>query len=397
MLYEVYQVRWTSYPVLGTRKESLEDFITTYMKGKVVQLWPSGWMRYEELQKEIEKRKAAARKAKEKKKEFAESGANRLSAPAPAQLVSVVTAAPAATSYIKQFEEFTSESSRSLANSDTDSVASSSGPTGNKRKITDNIKQNKNKSQKTTVPDPDKHFNQTNSNNNEQGKKLPFHTPALSTIFVDISASSTKRTDHSIHHIISSSNSPTASSNTVGALTQSQQKHSVATTSNVPPAHVINLDNYKSASDILMTSQQLLNNNVSLPLPPPVKIESISLGGGICRTSSSESDGVEIVGVFPAKPSVPIIIGKNKQKKGVVSNQGGRNATSTYNTVHLEGSSTSTKNSGLYNLNNNNNAYVKGNKKGTVSGNNMKLSNENNNVAIADFDVNKVVKVLQVI
>ncbi|CAD7084784.1 unnamed protein product [Hermetia illucens] len=57
LLFELYQVRWTSYLVLRTRKEPLNDFITNYLKEKVIPIWPQGWMKYEELKKELEKRK----------------------------------------------------------------------------------------------------------------------------------------------------------------------------------------------------------------------------------------------------------------------------------------------------------------------------------------------------
>jgi len=68
LLYDVYQARWTSYAFLAKRKDSLEEFISLYLKEKVVDLWPTGWMRLDELNREISRYKNAKLKVKEKPK-----------------------------------------------------------------------------------------------------------------------------------------------------------------------------------------------------------------------------------------------------------------------------------------------------------------------------------------
>ncbi|KAH8381231.1 hypothetical protein KR093_000098 [Drosophila rubida] len=139
-LYEVYQARWTSYAVLGKRKDSLEQFINGYLKEKVVDVWATGWMRYEELQREIERHKNASKKQKEKAKKLsltataAVAGASETTiTTATATTTGVIAAppptasAPAGNNYVKQYDDLTLiEQSRSRANSDTDSATSAS-------------------------------------------------------------------------------------------------------------------------------------------------------------------------------------------------------------------------------------------------------------------------------
>lgn len=61
MLYEIYEVRKSSYSILRSRKESLEDFVTEFLKTKVMEIWPNGWMKYEDLKKELARREKKLR------------------------------------------------------------------------------------------------------------------------------------------------------------------------------------------------------------------------------------------------------------------------------------------------------------------------------------------------
>lgn len=61
MLYEVYEVRKSSYSILRSRKESLEDFLSDFLKTKVVEIWPNGWTKYEDLKKELARKEKKLR------------------------------------------------------------------------------------------------------------------------------------------------------------------------------------------------------------------------------------------------------------------------------------------------------------------------------------------------
>ena len=146
--------------------------------------------------------------------------------------------------------------------------------------------------------------------------------------------------------------------------TAMSQKHSNSPQGSAAAAiatHVIDLDGYPSSMDILKTSKQLLN---AAPQPPPPRKES----------SSSESDCVEIVGVFPAsnKPKYPKV-------KTSTSNQNSRSATPNSSINFNMDSSLYNSPTSNYNNNNNNN----GNKKQMSS------------AAAPDFDVSKVVNVFK--
>lgn len=354
-MYDVYQVRWTSFPVLGTRKETLEEFITSYMREKVVDIWPKGWMRYEELRREIEKRKTAAKKAKEKKK-AASATTSGQSSPnpnvtnnpmTPIQISNVASLAAANTvaglsnttaiagtittqqaSYIKQFEEFTN---RSNANSDTESVASSSTSSGLKRKNTDSARN------KPTKPKaPKLNGDQTKSINNNNRNVPPI-------ISVDL-MSPNKRTDHSINHIMSpkegsGSTSVVSSifSATTAAVSQ-PSKHSTNT-------HVIDLDNYKSVGDILQTSKEI---QAAVNAAAVTSLNVLNKSAASRRESSGDSE-IEIVGVFPAKQP-------NKKLK-----TNNRSSTQSSNYPNTEKTSSSSSSHHHHPYHNNNNRKKGGN------------------------------------
>lgn len=56
MVTEMFDMRKQSFNVIKPRKETLDEFVNRYFKERVVKVWPDGWMKLEELQKEYEKR-----------------------------------------------------------------------------------------------------------------------------------------------------------------------------------------------------------------------------------------------------------------------------------------------------------------------------------------------------
>uniref|UniRef100_A0A1I8MNM0 Hpc2-related domain-containing protein n=1 Tax=Musca domestica TaxID=7370 RepID=A0A1I8MNM0_MUSDO len=285
LLYDVYQVRWTSYPVLGKKKENLEDFITSYMSKKVVEIWPKGWMRYEELQKEIERRKNAIKKAKEKEK-------SKTLLPAVPNAAAVQHAITSNTvTFSTQPNPPPETNPRSNANSDTDSVASSSNTSSSlKRKNTDPNPSNKQtKAAKAAKLNGEQH---KSSNTKNMATGLDLTSP-------------NKKSDHSINHIISPTSMAAAQqattssifSATVAALSQ-PLKHSSNT-------HVIDLDNYTCPSEIM---QQAAAANAALA--SYTMTSSSSNTNTVSRRESSGADSeIEIVGYFPPKSNV------NKKQK----------------------------------------------------------------------------------
>lgn len=418
-LYEVYQARWTSYAVLGKRKDSLEQFIAGYMKDKVVDLWATGWMRYEELQREIDRHKNASKKLKEKAKRLSTSSAQTGSTQA-ATTAGGAIATTANINYLKQLEELTAtDQSRSRANSDTDSATSASS-NSIKRKLdfvsgvqkseggvgvgggakppkikfhkqlvatlaqmsqispaamgveslppavvnnylkqyedltvttqqslsrgnsdTDSVASAsssslKRKLEATTVavtvgagtqtqlaPKPakkkcTKQQQQPSSqldplltqpSTSAQAAALNAAVAAAAASMLEL-ASPTKQAavvDHNLFNLITAAtlaNSPTASVVSAPIISHpslvASSVHSITMNSSRPPVpHVINLDDYKSPSDILQTSQQLAATTTTTKWQPSSVCSPVTPPVLRCE-SSSESDGVEIVGVFPA-------------------------------------------------------------------------------------------------
>ncbi|XP_062126375.1 LOW QUALITY PROTEIN: yemanuclein [Drosophila sulfurigaster albostrigata] len=432
LLYDVYQARWISYAVLGKRKDSLEQFINGYLKDKVVDVWATGWMRYEELQREIERHKHASKKQKEKAKKLSlppAATATTITTTAIPTATSVIaspptTSAAAATTqgnnYAKQYDELTLiEQSRSRANSDTDSATSASS-SSLKRKLempANGQQQSRAPKQPATVKPPKIKFqkqleaklaqmSQANSIQSiqQQTQTQPqpidlLQLPAVNNYLKQLDdvtvtaqqidrsransdtdsvasassnslkrkldkpkrprpqllqsrpkkkkqqqqqvsqqplaqldnlmvqpstsaqaaamnaavvaaaasmlelASPTKQTDHSINSIMTAANLNVAAINSnallSGAAAALHSTTSNAVAASKPLSHVINLDYYKSPSEILQTSQQLAANKwqttTTATAPPPAVVR--------CE-SSSESDGVEIVCVYPAAVKV---------------------------------------------------------------------------------------------
>lgn len=56
MLCEVINSRKQSYAVIKPRRETIDDFVSRYLRENVLKIWPDGWMKMEELLKEYDKR-----------------------------------------------------------------------------------------------------------------------------------------------------------------------------------------------------------------------------------------------------------------------------------------------------------------------------------------------------
>ncbi|XP_002070137.4 yemanuclein [Drosophila willistoni] len=366
LLYDVYQARWTSYAVLGKRKDSLEEFINGYLKKKVVELWPKGWMHYDDLQREIDRYKNTSKKTKDKPK------AKGLAAP--------ISNAESLSSHASNYLKPIIEESRSRANSDTDSATSASS-NSLKRKLKEppstkpNVKPPKVK--KTAAAAAAK---QTPQETQQPQHILPnpletlLNMPSTSAQAAALAgvidlASITKKTDHSIFNIMTASALAAASSvsgsksipvsPSVTATASLASTSANATTIKVgnqhsnmsvstarPTPHIINLDDYRSPSDILQTSKQLVATNVSNTKPN--NSITISPAQEARWESSGESDGVEFVGCYPAtKPGVKNKVAHKTKVKP-----------SSANGANLSVGSLGFKMDNMYVYNNNNNAKL---------------------------------------
>uniref|UniRef100_A0A182N453 Ubinuclein middle domain-containing protein n=1 Tax=Anopheles dirus TaxID=7168 RepID=A0A182N453_9DIPT len=63
LLWEVHQNRVQVFGLLRPRNQSEDDFVAQFMRDKVMPLWPKGWMRYEDVHKELDRRKKALAKS----------------------------------------------------------------------------------------------------------------------------------------------------------------------------------------------------------------------------------------------------------------------------------------------------------------------------------------------
>lgn len=63
MLFDIANIRKQSLLILRPRKVTETEFIQSYLQKNVVPLWPSGWMKIEDLQKELDRRKKNDSKA----------------------------------------------------------------------------------------------------------------------------------------------------------------------------------------------------------------------------------------------------------------------------------------------------------------------------------------------
>lgn len=321
-------------------------------------------MRLEELQREIEKRKAAAKKAKEKKKEKdnvsnSNSGSSTVANIAAGSGTSGIGTqnAPATNAYMKQFEEFATGSRSSYANSDTESVASSSASNSLKRKNSGKCASKITKHQtQSNIPSTSSTYD--NNKKPQLPQQPPSFTPATTNLDfcmqnvlnISTAITSTKASSSILPPL------PTIASVSPSSTMSSQPKHSKSGEANV---QVIDLDNYRCPSDILLTSQHILrpgNSNTIATAMPNIKT-ALVLNAPNRRESSSESDGVEIISIYPA--TIRAHVGpsqKQKYKKNSVSNYSVDNVKMN---IMQSGSSTLTNNNNNSNTNNNNSQIIK--------------------------------------
>ncbi|XP_055380993.1 yemanuclein [Condylostylus longicornis] len=289
LLFDLYQTRWTSYTVLRTRKEKFEDFVNSYLRDKVVPIWPNGWMKLEELQKELEKRKNQSKKLKDSKKINlnAASSSNVLDklqevntaavvskesmittgSSSPSVNVKVNDDSSTTTNQMSQLSSVTISSSitahskPNFANEVPQKLPENSisiipvvqqEPILSKSQKPSNVLNSNNKISIDKVP----HSNSNNDNNKVD--KLANSTSKQNSITVDI-ISPSKRTDHSINSIISNTSPTSLNSATVSSVsTTSTNRSSSGSTSTT---HIINVDDFKNTTDIIQTSNKLLGNN----------------------------------------------------------------------------------------------------------------------------------------
>ncbi|KAH8346797.1 hypothetical protein KR084_011958 [Drosophila pseudotakahashii] len=333
LLYDVYQARWTSYAFLAKRKDSLEEFINLYLREKVVDLWPNGWMRLDELQREITRYKNAKVKAKEKPKASPVSAS-----PKPVAAASVPELMPQASSYLKPVEE-----PRSRGNSDTDSATSASS-NSLKRKLKEMPNNQTNKPPKKKVAK--QLTQQPQLQPHPQFQLAPAATAAVSVPAISNNNNHLPRLDTLLSmpstsaHAAALNAAAVAAASTVLDLASPNRKMDLNSSSNFynlitaatlaasgnpsphsndnqakvivgarPSPHVINLDDYQCTSEILQTSKQLAATTTVI-----TSTSKAAQTTPVGRESSSESDGVEIVGVFPASKPQKKVQPKPKSK-----------------------------------------------------------------------------------
>lgn len=332
LLFELYQVRWTSYLVLRTRKEPLNDFITNYLKEKVIPIWPQGWMKYEELKKELEKRKKPKDNKKSEDEEASLSKRNVEIDKLPSILsnnsnVSIIstkdlvvtistksdkkTEVPLSSSDSLTVTPILSEPSSGssnrpgIVNKTVDSahqkshkpssvpnasllISSASGPRSvsplNLHQVSGNVKtghasQTNHSSSKHSSDSKSNNFPSSSSSSNSHSNQ-PVAKKQQPTATLDLTSPVKRSTDHSINSIMSSRTTPSpthhsnnnSSASSVGSTSQATlapsksstgSSSSSTTPSDTAITHVITVDNLKNTSDIINTSNKLISNNNS--------------------------------------------------------------------------------------------------------------------------------------
>uniref|UniRef100_A0A182VZ51 Ubinuclein middle domain-containing protein n=1 Tax=Anopheles minimus TaxID=112268 RepID=A0A182VZ51_9DIPT len=62
LLWELYSIRQLMFELMRPRNQTEEDVMAEFLRTKVVPLWPKGWIRYEDIHKELDRRKKAVAK-----------------------------------------------------------------------------------------------------------------------------------------------------------------------------------------------------------------------------------------------------------------------------------------------------------------------------------------------
>uniref|UniRef100_A0A182SH78 Ubinuclein middle domain-containing protein n=1 Tax=Anopheles maculatus TaxID=74869 RepID=A0A182SH78_9DIPT len=63
LLWELYGIRQQVFEVARSRNQTEDEVLAEFMRTKVVPLWPKGWIRYEDIHKELDRRKKALAKS----------------------------------------------------------------------------------------------------------------------------------------------------------------------------------------------------------------------------------------------------------------------------------------------------------------------------------------------
>lgn len=247
ILSEIYRFIRELFKAIKEKKEGEEAFIVQKLKELVIPLWPEGWVRIEEMQKELER----------KKKKEARAVAN----------------AAATSQGMAQ--------SQGKSSSMTAGVSSSNGKASMQSQKTESV----NASAKS---EPD--------NQNVNGGKLASQKSSTQTSSVTSPSVIKRSSDHSINSIISSSPSPP---------TTSQQLKS----QNLSKTRVVDADKLTNPNEVLKTTQQKSSIPRFNQSPIDNLSSDKALGEKVRRSDSSDSDCVEIVGEFnpiqPAKSVYP--------------------------------------------------------------------------------------------
>lgn len=56
LVSNIIKIKEESYAVIQPRRQTMDEFIDTYLEEKIVPMWPTGWMRKDELRSECDKR-----------------------------------------------------------------------------------------------------------------------------------------------------------------------------------------------------------------------------------------------------------------------------------------------------------------------------------------------------
>lgn len=295
------------YRVAKPRKESEDDYIVRYLKETVVPLWPDGWVKYEDLQKELDRRK---------KKELREL---------PSQLPGTAATQKNANSNNHNSNNNNSNNNNNN-NSNSKPVLNTITNQTNHKDTTTTSSTNATKTDKYHHDVPRKMTSEltvfeldsgdkingkstsSSPGSSRGGKESPESSSKTSVIITNAKRSS----DHSIISIISSPPpTPVLSSSNI---------HSKSSSDNLK---IVDLDKLSNPSDLV---KALINNSTKMPagrgiLKSPPRRDSLEVLQSLPDThdnnDDSDSDCVEIVDEDfsnQTKPSAPAITAPPKRK-----------------------------------------------------------------------------------
>ncbi|XP_049288241.1 ubinuclein-2 isoform X2 [Anopheles funestus] len=88
LLWELYNIRLQTYALVRPRNQTEEEVVAEYLRTKVVPLWPKGWIRYEDIHKELDRRKKALAKSQGNTTVAAQNSTGKKSTPTGSPLLS---------------------------------------------------------------------------------------------------------------------------------------------------------------------------------------------------------------------------------------------------------------------------------------------------------------------